>query len=132
VFVTFQISLIKVCAFWDITLRVITISYRRFEKTHRSYRPVSINLRNNFVPGFYTLEGGSYRLTQNVDNKIPVCDPQYPLVTHILLTSHRKPEITHFNSLFIAVSFIVRQFNCCSILTCIVVLKRGAYVVVRV
>ena len=46
----------------------------------------------------------------------------------MLLTSHREPEITHFNSLSIAFSFTCRKFNGCSIVTCIVVLKRGAYV----
>ena len=48
------------------------------------------------------------------------------------LTSHRKPAITHFNSLSTAVPFIVRQFNGCSIFACIVLLKRGAYVDVKV
>ena len=81
---------------------------------------------------FLTFQYGSNGLSRNVNNEIPLCGPQYQTVTHILLTSHRKPEITHFNSLSIAVSFIVRQFNGCSILTCVVVLKRGAYVVVRV
>jgi hypothetical protein len=42
-----------------------------------------------------------------------------------------KPEITHFNSFSVALSFIVRKFNVCSIITCIVVLKRGAYIAVR-
>ena len=84
------------------------------------------------VLGFLELEDGSGRLSRNVDNVIPLCGPQYQRVSHILLTSHSKPQITHFNSLSIAVSFIVLQFNCCSIFTCIVVLNRGAYVVVRV
>jgi hypothetical protein len=70
-------------------------------------------------------------LSRNIDNEFSLFGSQYQTVTHYL-TSHRKPEIMQFNSLSIAVSFIVGKVNCCSILTCIVVLKRGAYVVVRV
>jgi len=69
---------------------------------------------------------------RNIDNVIPLCAPKYHIVVRILLPSHRKPDITHFNSLSIAFSFIVQKFNCCSIFTCIVVLKHCAYVPVRV
>jgi len=71
-------------------------------------------------------------LSQNFDNEIPPFGPLYHIVARILVPSDRKPNITHFNSLSIAVPFIVLNFNYCSIFTCIVVLKRGAYVPVSV
>jgi len=62
-----------------------------------------------FVLGFYTLEDLSSRLSRNVDNEIPPFGPQYHIVAHIVLPSHRKPNITHYHSLSVAVSFIDRS-----------------------
>jgi hypothetical protein len=95
-----------------------SILFSRFNKSNKS-----------FASWIWKLEEGWNKSYRNIDNEIPLCGPQYQTVTHILVTCNRQPEVTHFNSLSIAVSFIVRQFNCCSILTCIVLLKRGAYVV---
>jgi len=71
-------------------------------------------------------------LSRNVDNEIPLFGPQYERVDHILVTSNKKPEISRFNSIPIAIFFIVLKYNDCSIFTFIVVHKSIAYVVVSV
>jgi hypothetical protein len=71
--------------------------------------------RNLIIPLFFGyLEplNGSDRLSRNFDNVIPQCAPKYQIVAHILIPSHLKPVIKHFSSFSIAISFIVRKFNC--------------------
>jgi hypothetical protein len=87
--------------------------------------------KKSFLFRYLDTLNGSERLSRNVDNVIPLCAPKYQIVAGILLHFHRKPDIMHFSSLSVAISFIVRKFNCCSMYTCTVVFKRGAYVAVR-
>jgi hypothetical protein len=131
-FVTFQLICIKICALLAYYLACncnflptfrdnVSLLSSRVKKSKKSY-----------VLGFNTLEDISVRLSRNVDNEIRPFGPQYLRIALIALTSYRKLEITYFISLSIVIPFIVRKYNCCSIFTCIVVLKRGAYVPVRV
>jgi hypothetical protein len=116
--------------YWDITWRVMLIFYRSFGTKYRSYFQRSRIQRNTLLFEYLDPLNGTNRLFRNVDNVIPLCAPKYQIVAHIFLPPHRKTDIAHFNSLSIAISFIVRKFNCCSIFTCIVI-KRRAYVPVR-
>jgi hypothetical protein len=109
VFVTFQIILINICALLGYYVAYIGNILPKLRDKVMIYFHRSRNQRNPLLFGYLDPLNGLNKLSRNVDNVIPLCAQRYQIVAPILFPSHKKPNITHFNSLSKAIYWIVRK-----------------------